>query len=111
MLAHSLRMRAAPGIRPTPPPRHRASCTRSSRLAPVEELAPGLHRWTARHPAWEPGGEPGSPDDWPPEVGCVAYEGPDALVLVDPLVDGWEALDAIVERHGKPVVVLTTMRF
>ena len=76
----------------------------------MEELAPGLHRWTARHPKWKPG-EPGSPADWPPDVGCVAYEGPDALVLVDPLVDGWEALDALVERHGLPVVVLTTMRF
>jgi hypothetical protein len=77
----------------------------------VEQLAPGLHRWTARHPAWEPDPEPGSPDDWPPDVGCVAYEAPDALVLVDPLVAGWHELDALVERHGRPVVVLTTMRF
>ena len=77
----------------------------------MEELAPGLHRWTARHPAWEPGAEPESPADWPPDVGCVAYEAPDALVLIDPLVEDWTALDALVERHGKPVVVLTTMRF
>ena len=77
----------------------------------LDELAPGLHRWTARHPAWEPGAEPESPADWPPDVGCVAYEAPDALVLVDPLVEDWEALDALVERHGRPVVVLTTMRF
>jgi len=81
------------------------------RLGGVEELAPGLHRWTARHPAWESGAEPGSPADWPPEVGSVAYEGPDALVLVDPLVADWAPLDALVERHGRPVVVLTTMRF
>ncbi len=77
----------------------------------MEELAPGLYRWTARHPAWEPGAEPGSPEDWPPEVGCVAYAAPDALVLVDPLVEDWAALDALVARQGKPVVVLTTMRF
>jgi hypothetical protein len=77
----------------------------------VERLAPGLHRWTARHPGWEPGAEPGSPADWPPDVGCVAYEAPDALVLVDPLVHDWDELDALVERHGRPVVVLTTMRF
>ena len=77
----------------------------------MEELAPGLHRWTVRHPAWEPGAEPGSPADWPPDVGSVAYEAPDALVLVDPLVADWGPLDALVERHGKPVVVLTTMRF
>jgi hypothetical protein len=77
----------------------------------VEELAPGLHRWTARHPEWRPGAEPGTPDDGPPEVGSVAYEAPDALVLIDPLVADWAALDALVERHGRPVVVLTTMRF
>ena len=77
----------------------------------MEELAPGLHRWTARHPAWEPGAEPGSPADWPPDVGCVVYRAPDALVLVDPLVDRWGPLDALVEGHGRPVVVLTTMRF
>lgn len=77
----------------------------------MEELAPGLHRWTARHPAWEPGAEPESPGDWPPDVGCVVFSAPDALVLVDPLADGWEALDALVASHGRPVVVLTTMRF
>jgi hypothetical protein len=77
----------------------------------LAEVAPGLHRWTARHPAWEAGAEPESPGDWPEEVGCVAYEGPDALVLVDPLVERWDALDSLVERNGKPVAVLTTMRF
>ena len=77
----------------------------------MEELAPGLHRWTARHPGWEPGAEPGSPDDWPPDVGCVVYRAPDALVLIDPLVERWEPLDALVEGHGRPVVVLTTVRF
>ena len=77
----------------------------------MEQLAPGLHRWTARHPAWEPGAEPGSPADWPPDVGSVANEALHALVLVDPLVADWAPLDALVERHGKPVVVLTTMRF
>jgi hypothetical protein len=77
----------------------------------VEQLAPGLHRWTARHPAWEPDPEPESPADWPPDVGCVAFEAADALVLVDPLVADWHELDALVERHARPVVVLTTMRF
>src|SRR5215208_6140969 len=77
----------------------------------LSEVAPGLHRWTARHPAWEPGAEPESPGDWPEEVGSVAYEGLDALVLVDPMVETWDALDALVERHARPVAVLTTMRF
>jgi len=79
--------------------------------AMLTEIAPGLHRWTAAHPAWEAGAEPESPGDWPQEVGSVAYEAQDALVLVDPLVADWGPLDALVERHGKPVTVLTTMRF
>jgi hypothetical protein len=79
----------------------------------MEELAPGLYRWTARHPDWEEDHEPGSPQEWPPQVGCVAYVAPDRLVLVDPLIaeQGWDGLDALVERTGLPVAVLTTMRF
>jgi hypothetical protein len=82
----------------------------------LDELRPGLYRWTARHPAWEPGAEPDSPGDWPPDVGCVAYAAPGAFVLVDPLAPEdeaplWAALDPLVEAHGQPVAVLTTMRF
>lgn len=59
---------------------------------------------------------PGSPADWGPDVGCVAYEAPDALVLVDPLVpddreDLRDALDALVRRHGRRVAILTTLGF
>jgi len=39
----------------------------------VEELAPGLRRWTVRHKEW---GE---------EVGCLAVATDDGLVLIDPL--------------------------
>jgi hypothetical protein len=79
----------------------------------LRELAPRLWRWTAIHPDADPNPEPGSPADWPAEVGCVAYAAPDALVLVDPLVveDRWAPLDAVVERLGLPVFVLTTLRF
>ena len=74
----------------------------------MEAIAPGLWRWTARHPAWEDDAEPESPADWPPDVGCVAYAGPNAVALIDPLVvAGWEPLDAIVA--GRPVAVLTTI--
>jgi hypothetical protein len=80
------------------------------------ELAPGLHRWTARHPNADPSPTPGSPADWGPDVGCVAYEAPDALVLVDPLVpddreDLRDGLDALVRRHGRRVAILTTLGF
>jgi glyoxylase-like metal-dependent hydrolase (beta-lactamase superfamily II) len=74
----------------------------------VQELRPGLWRWTAPHPAWRPG------CDWPRDVGCVFVEARDATVVVDPLVPAdeeerfWSALDRDVERRGLPVVVLLT---
>jgi hypothetical protein len=77
----------------------------------VNALAPGLHRWTAPHPAWRPDPEPESPEDWPEQVGSVLYLAPEAAVFVDPQVpdDLWPALDERVA--GRPVVVLTTLRF
>lgn len=82
----------------------------------LQEIRPGLLRWTARHPEWEANAQPESPADWPPEVGSVAYEAPDAFVFVDPLVPSepetfWRAMDARVKRHGGRVVVLTTISF
>jgi glyoxylase-like metal-dependent hydrolase (beta-lactamase superfamily II) len=43
----------------------------------------------------------------------VVYEAPDAFVLVDPLVPDtlWAELDERVKRHGRPVLVLTTLRW
>ncbi len=89
-----------------------------SPMAPraIQELRPGLHRWTAVHPEAEPVPTFGSPDDWGPYVGSVAYEAPDALLLVDPLVpadrdDLRTELDALVARHAQPVVIVTTLQF
>jgi hypothetical protein len=74
-------------------------------------LADGLWRWTAEHPNWE---------NWPNherearKVGCVYFEADDATVLIDPLVpvgeeeDFFRHLDADVERHELPVVILLT---
>ena len=73
----------------------------------MQELRPGLYRWTAPHPEWEPGAEKDSPGDWPRDVGCVAYDAGDVVVLVDPLVDDLRPLDAIVAR--RPVALVTTM--
>ena len=77
----------------------------------MTEIAPGLYHWTAPHPAAEPDPEPGSPADWPAEVGSVLYEAPGGVVLIDPMVsdDQWPALDERVA--GRPVSVLTTIRF
>lgn len=73
----------------------------------LQELAPGLWRWTATHPDWTP--EEGGPDGWEPGVGSVAYAIDDRLVLIDPLVPNelWPALDGLAE--GRRVLVLTTI--
>jgi hypothetical protein len=85
-------------------------------VSSLQGLAPGLYRWTARHPDAEENPAPASPADWGPDVGSVAYAAPDALVLVDPLVpperpDLQRALDALVERAGPRVAILTTLGF
>ena len=85
-------------------------------MSELRELRPGLFRWVADHPDAVPSPEPKSPADWGPEVGSVAYAAPDALVLVDPLVPGdrrrlQEELDALVRRHGRPVRILTTLKW
>jgi hypothetical protein len=75
-------------------------------------IADGLWRWTAVHPSaanWPDWGPP-----VPPEVGCVYYEAPDAVVLFDPLLPADEEtaflahLDRDVERAGLPVSILLT---
>jgi glyoxylase-like metal-dependent hydrolase (beta-lactamase superfamily II) len=79
----------------------------------VQEVASGLWRWTGLHPEWKPADA--GPEGWDEEVGCVYYEGPDAVVLVDPLAPPedeerfWAALDRDVERAGKPVRILLTV--
>ena len=65
----------------------------------VEELAPGVWRWSA-----DVGGD---------EVWCLYYEAPDAIVLVDPVVPAeaerfLEALDRDVERLGVRVTIVCT---
>jgi hypothetical protein len=83
----------------------------------LAELRPGLWRWTARHPDADPDPKPGSPADWPAEVGCVACAAPGALVVIDPLVPSgheasfWAAMDGLVERHGPRVAVVTTIQW
>ena len=78
----------------------------------VERIADGLWRWTALHPNaanWPDRGPP-----VPPEVGCVYYESPDAVVLIDPLLPAGEEkeflaqLDGDVQRLGLSVSILLT---
>jgi len=72
----------------------------------VQEIEPGLHYWTAPHPAWQ------GAADWPEDVGCVCYEAPEQVVLIDPLVPDaderelWAMLDGWVKE--RPAVILLT---
>jgi hypothetical protein len=80
----------------------------------ADEIAPGLWRWTAPHPAWHADAEPDSPHDWDEHVGCALWVDAQSAVFFDPLVpDGpgafWEWCDEAVGR--RPVRVLTTIRF
>jgi glyoxylase-like metal-dependent hydrolase (beta-lactamase superfamily II) len=72
----------------------------------VKEIEPGLHYWTAPHPAWQ------GATDWPEDVGCVCYEAPEQVVLIDPLVskaeerEFWAMLDGWVKE--RPAAILLT---
>jgi hypothetical protein len=80
-----------------------------------EQLVPGLFRWTAPHPEWNPAAEPGSSGDWPQMVGSTLYEAPSAVAIIDPILPGEEResflewLDELVD--ARPVSVLTTIRW
>jgi hypothetical protein len=79
-------------------------------------LRPGLFRWTAIHPEAPEEPKAGTPDEWGPDVASIAYQASDALLLVDPLVPEdrvglQEDLDALVQRHGQPVAIVTTLQF
>ena len=71
----------------------------------MTRFADGLWRWTTYH------------EEWRDEVGCVYYEAPDAVVLIDPLVPSdlseaarfWDALDHDVARVNLPVRVYITV--
>ena len=75
----------------------------------MRELAPALWRWTAAHPDWKP--EDGGPDGWERDVGCIAWDADDRLVLIDPLLgegdepELWPELDALAAAHHDPVAI------
>ncbi len=82
---------------------------------PPVEIVPGLFRWTAPHPDWNPQATPASAQDWDENVGSVLYELQDAVVLIDPLLpseDRAAFLRWLDERiAARPVSILTTIRW
>jgi hypothetical protein len=70
----------------------------------VEDVAPGIWSWTARHSEWQAG------QGWDEHVRCFCVETEDRTLLLDPLVedDDWAAVDDAVARRRLPVAVLLT---
>ncbi|MGZ8649299.1 MAG: hypothetical protein ACXW08_11840, partial [Solirubrobacteraceae bacterium] len=70
----------------------------------MQELAPGLWRWTARHGEWHPG-------EWGAEVASFAVDAGDAMLLVDPLLPEDDA--AVLERLDalSPTAILVTIPY
>lgn len=72
----------------------------------MDEVAPGIRRWTAPHPEWRPS------HPWGREVASFALELPDLLVLVDPLAPSepeelWTTLDRMSEGRSALAVMIT----
>jgi hypothetical protein len=69
----------------------------------MDEIAPGIWRWTAPHPEWQPDVE------WAREVASFALAVGETLVLVDPLVpdDVWPRLDELAEGHASVAALIT----
>jgi hypothetical protein len=69
----------------------------------VDEIAPGLWRWTAPHPEWQPDVE------WGREVASFALAVDETLVLIDPLVtnDVWPRLDELAAERATVAALIT----
>ena len=73
------------------------------------EILPGLWRFTATHPEWTE--EEGGDEGWDPVVSWWAARTSRGLVLIDPLVTDWDALDAIVTEQRGCAAVVRTIRW
>ena len=72
----------------------------------MNEVAPGVWRWTAPHPEWRPSHE------WGHEVASFALELPDLLALVDPMAPSeeapfWADLDRLCSQRAELAVFIT----
>src|SRR5262249_9098290 len=69
----------------------------------MDEIAPGIWRWTATHPEWQPDIE------WAREVASFAFAVDETLVLVDPLVPDhvWRRLDELAAERATVAALIT----
>ena len=79
-----------------------------------EQIRPGLWRWSAPHPDWQPSERDDAPTSWPREVGCVLHRTESDAVFIDPLAPGdgpafWAWADELCQ--GRAVSVLETIHY
>lgn len=79
-----------------------------------EQIRPGLWRWSAPHPGWQPSDSGDDADSWPRDVGCVLYQAPSEAIFIDPLAPPhdpafWAWADEVC--RGRSVSVLETTPF
>ena len=81
----------------------------------IDQIAPHLWHWATLHPEWTPKDRGKSGLGWDQLVSSYALVADGAFVLIDPQVpqdeddasELWRALDADVEGHGPPAILLT----
>jgi glyoxylase-like metal-dependent hydrolase (beta-lactamase superfamily II) len=70
------------------------------------EVIPGLWRFESVHPEWTE--DEGGGDGWEPNVAWWAVASTAGMILIDPLVDDWPALDGLLADHGGCAGVVRT---
>lgn len=78
-------------------------------VRPAEEpdqIIEGLWRFQALHPEWTE--NDADEDGWEQGVAWWAVAAPGGIVLIDPLVDHWDALDRLVAEEGGCIGVVRT---
>jgi glyoxylase-like metal-dependent hydrolase (beta-lactamase superfamily II) len=81
----------------------------------IEQIAPHVWHWSAPHPEWTPKARGKNGLGWDQMVSSYALIADGAFVLVDPQVpedegeaaELWQALDADIEGHGPPAILIT----
>ena len=72
----------------------------------MDEILPGLWRWTGRHPEWHPG-------EFGKEVACFAVDAGDDTLLIDPLLpdDSGPVFGLVDDILGDRLVLLVTVPY
>jgi Metallo-beta-lactamase superfamily len=82
----------------------RYSQAMASEPVPSGEILDGLWQFFSVHPEWDADDD----DWWQPEVAWWVVRTPVGAVLIDPLVEDWDALDRLVASQGGCAAIIRT---